>query len=368
MKHLDEQTLQRVSNASVMYDEKLKAHFLFFAFDGKEHRPLQLPVIMAARYRDGKMGLMDVVEQMNPWMFDKKVIAYMDKELEKEQKADENRKTDEPLSNGRRFLNASGGILKNMGNSMEMFGAWVSEIARLLWHDDTTGAYKEFAKGVEVVENLVQRTLDAVGMEAAVARTRNYLVAAFDASVDAMKGDFEQARISARPITSDLRRAGDVMFVQTGALQMVQNLGNRMNGTVPRTDPKVSLFDETMQDARAVVQSEPVQRTVSTLLKGMEQLEKTTRMDNPEVQKLNSLPEDKLEEKHDRLSDVRIYTSKAEMFHYIRCKIDGVQQDSRELRHQDFQLYQLGQLDRFQLAEKYYAEDMHRARVAGLGR
>ena len=123
-----------------------------------------------------------------------------------------------------------------------------------------------------------------------------------------------------------------------------------------------------MQDAKSVAQSEPVQKTVNAIIEGMERLAASTRMDNPEVQKQNRMPEDRLETKHDRLSDVHIYTSKGEMFHYVRCKIDGVQQSSKELRHQDFQLYELGQLDRYLLAEKYYAEDMHRARVAGLGR
>lgn len=367
MKELDEQTRQRISNARVMYDEKLHAHFLFFAFDGEERRPSQLPYLMAAKYRDGKMDVMEVVAQMNPWLYNK---SYMKKGGQDGQELTdtENRKTEEPLSDGKRLMNASGGVLKNMGNSFLMLTAWISEIARRLWNDDTTGAYKEFAKGVAVVEDLVQRGVKAVGMEAGIARTRSYLIAAFDASVDALKGDFEQARLSARPLTSDLRRAGDVMFVQTGVVQMMQNLSGRMNGTVQRTDPKVSLFAETMQDAKSVAQSEPVQKTVNAIIEGMERLAASTRMDNPEVQKQNRMPEDRLETKHDRLSDVHIYTSKGEMFHYVRCKIDGVQQSSKELRHQDFQLYELGQLDRFQLAEKYYAEDMHRARVAGLGR
>lgn len=366
MKVLDEDIRQRISDASIMYDEKLKSHFLFYAFDGKQMEPRQIPALLAARHRDGKMDITDVVATVNPWMFDR---AYLDKKerLEREEQA-ASQTAGEPQTQGQRFRTATWGLLKNMGNGMEMGTAWVAEIARRLWNDDNIGAYKEFSKGVEVGEHLVQRAMQMMPVEAAVSKVRSYLIAAFDASVDALKGDFQQASLSARPLTSDLRRAGDVVFVQTGALQMMQNLGERMTGTSRRTNPQVSLLAETMDDARAVLHSDPVLMTVSTLVAGMEQFERQTRMDNPEVQKLNSIPEDKLEAKHDRLSDVRIYTTNAEMFHYIRCKIDGVQQSSRELRHQDYQLYQMGQLDRFQLAEKYYAEDMHRARVAGLGR
>ena len=368
MKELDEQTRQRISNASVMYDEKLKSHFLFFAFDGKEHMPKQLPYLLAAKYRDGKVDVMDVVAELNPWLFNKRILEGKPLDRAEEEFLAAARDTDASRTDGQRFRYATGGLLYNMAAGGQMFGAWVSEIARRLWNDDTTGAYKEFSKGVEVGERLVQRALQGLRIEAGVARLRNYLVAAFDASVDALKGDFEQARLSARPLTYDLRRAGDVMFVQTGVLQMMQNFSNRMSGTERREDAKVSLFQATVNDARAVVHSEPVQKTVGTIIDKMERLEKSTRMDDLQKKELNRLPEDKLDVKHDRISDVRVYTSNGEMFHYVRCKIDGVQQSSRELRHQDYLMYEMGKLDRFELAEKYYAEDMHRARVAGLGR
>ena len=108
MKELDEQTRQRISNARVMYDEKLHAHFLFFAFDGEEQRPSQLPYLMAAKYRDGKMDIMEVVAQMNPWLYNK---SYMKKGGQDGQELTdtENRKTEEPLSDGKRLMNASGG-------------------------------------------------------------------------------------------------------------------------------------------------------------------------------------------------------------------------------------------------------------------
>ena len=60
------------------------------------------------------------------------------------------------------------------------------------------------------------------------------------------------------------------------------------------------------------------------------------------------------------------------MFHYIRCKIDGVQQMGKTLNIQDLTKWEKGALDRFQLAEKYYAKDlaqsMDEERVVGMGR
>lgn len=374
------QSNPRIQDAHVWYDEKQKRNYIFCAIDGKEMTGKVIWAVEAAKVRDGITTPEEIAAKYYKAMLDRPVKT---ENLETKR---QNENT-ESLTQGQRFKGAAAGLGTNFANNMEGFSAWITDILNNLWNNDRVGAYKEFAKGVDYAEEMVQNTLRFLHVEDGVSRLRNYMLATYDAGDHLLKGDVKGAGEAMSPLTDDIKKTADFLFVRSGLKNLVEGIGRNMpvagktvqqfvtGNQIDREAAKMNtkiIWAETGADMKAVLHSESAQKTVEGVLKGMEKLESETKRHDDEVKKQNTMREDDLDVKHPRLSNVRIYANSSGLEFFIRCKIDGVQQMGKMLNMQDLTKWEKGALDRFQLAEKYYAKDlaqnMDEERVVGMGR
>lgn len=373
------QSNPRIQDAHVWYDEKQKRNYIFCAIDGKEMTGKLIWAVEAAKVRDGITTPEEIAAKYYKNLLERPV------QTEDLDASHQNEKA-EPLTQGQRLKNVAGGLGTNLVNNLEGFSAWVTDILNNLWNNDRVGAYKEFAKGVDFVEEMVQNTLRFLHVEDGVSRLRDYLLATYDAGDHLLKGDLKGAGEAMIPLTDDIKKAADFLFVRSGltnlAAGMARNLpvagktaqqfvtGNKDEREIAKMNTK-SLLADTGADMKAVLHSESAQKTVEGVLTGMEKLESETKRHDDEVKKQNTMREDDLHIKHPRLSNVRIYTNPSGLEFFIRCKIDGEQQMGKTLNIQDLTKWEKGALDRYQLAEKYYAQDLQRGedmkRASGMG-
>lgn len=359
----EQQTNPRIQEAYVWYDEKLKDHFLFCTIDGKEREGHRIGILDAAKLRDGKVTPEQLVERYFPWVM---------KEKNEEDRTQQAEVQPEQInfSTRQRFLRSGLGIMENLQYNATKMTAWVADIFNLAWNDDNIGAYKEFAKGVDYSERQVGKAIDYLHLEDAVAKARTYLLSLYDAGGQVLRADLGKAREASKPITNDIRALGSFIFIKSGLWPMLKNLGERAPEALKavgdyfrgnRKEAKEAgkeFIRETGEDMKAILHSESAQKTAQRVLISMESFEKATKVNNERLQEMNCKPEQELDVKHPRLSQVRIYTNTSGMSHFVRCCIDGVQQMGKPLKEQDYTSWQLGNIDRYQLAEKYYSRDL----------
>ena len=366
----------RIQDTYVWFDEKQRSHFLFCSIDGREREGCRIYAVDAAKFRDGVIDAETLVAKYYPWV--------KDKEHHEEQGQQEKAEVGEsiPQTNGQRFRSSFSNLVDNFYANGTKFASWVADIIALAWNDDGIGAYKEFAKGVDYAEKQVTKTVDFLHLEDAISKARTYLLSLYDTGGQLLRFNFSNARETLQPITSDLRTLSNFLFVKSGVQAMGQSLvtrtpetvrgmGGVFNGNSSESKQAGKVFiQETGKDMKAILHSESAQKTVNGILTGMEKLEKATKANNEEQQEQNQKREQDLDVKHPRLSQVRVYANMAGMNHFIRCCIDGVQQMGKPLKEQDYFSWKFGTLDRYQLAEKYYANDLNAdlSRTASLSR
>lgn len=373
----------KIQDAHIWYDEKLKSHFLFFAIDGIEKEGTRITPLDAAKVRDGVISVESLVAKYNPWLIKGKATENQEVKDSVESSKEQNKpQVNENLTYGERFRSTLKNLGINLYQNTVKFSSWVADILNLAWNDDNIGAYKEFAKGVDYAEKQVGKAVDFLGLENVIAKARTYQLSLYDMGGQLLRADFTKAREAAKPITADLKALGNFVFVRSGIWPAMKNLANRtpettramggaFKGNKEEAKQAGKLFiQETGRDMKGVLHSEAAHKTIESVLTGMEKLEKATKVGDEQIQIQNRKREDELTIKHPRLSQVRIYANRSGMDHFIRCCIDGVQQMGKPLKEQDYTSWELGSLDRYQLAEKYYDKDLQTdlVRVAGVSR
>lgn len=333
------QSNPRIQDAHVWYDEQQKRSYIFCAIDGREMTGKAIWAADAAKVRDGICTAEEIAG--------KYYKTYLERPAKTEDvDAGQQNENTPPLTQGKRFNKAAAGLGTNLGYNMEGFGSWLTDILNNIWNNDRVGAYKEFAKGVDYAEEMVQKTLRFLRVEDGVSRLRSYLLAAYDAGDHLLKGDMMAAGEAMNPLTDDIRKTADFLFIRSGlknlAKGMVRNLpvagktvkqfvtGKKDERDIAKMNTKILLVD-TGADIEAVLHSESAKKTVEGVLTGMEKLEGATKRHDDEVKRRNMMREDDLDIKHPRLSGVRIYANSSGLAFFIRCKIDGVQQTGRTL-------------------------------------
>lgn len=373
----------KIQDAHTWYDEKLKADFLFYSIGGIEKEGTRITPADAAKVRDGVITAESLVAKYNPWILNRETAGNQEaKDAADYSDGEGKQQGDNNLSYTGRLQSALTSIGKNLYQNTVKFSAWIADIINLAWSDDNIGAYKEFAKGVDYGEKLVGKTVDFLHLEDIIGKARGYLLSLYDVGGQLLRADGKKARVAARPITSDLKALGNFLFVKTGIWPSIKNLKNRTPDTLIamggflKGNKAESLkagkefIQETGMDMKAVMHSEAVKKTVETVVAGVERLEKATKVGDEQKQIQNRKREEDLDIRHPRLSQVRIYANRSGMDHFIRCCIDGVQQLGQPLKEQDYTSWEMGALDRYQLAEKYYGKALQTdmGRVAGIAR
>lgn len=373
----------KIQDAHTWYDEKLKADFLFYSIGGIEKEGTRITPADAAKVRDGIITAESLVAKYNPWILNRETAGNQEaKDAADYSDGEGKQQGDNNLSYTGRLQSALTSIGKNLYQNTVKFSAWIADIINLAWSDDNIGAYKEFAKGVDYGEKLVGKTVDFLHLEDIIGKARGYLLSLYDVGGQLLRADGKKARVAARPITSDLKALGNFLFVKTGIWPSIKNLKNRTPDTLIamggflKGNKAESLkagkefIQETGMDMKAVMHSEAVKKTVETVVAGVERLEKATKVGDEQKQIQNRKREEDLDIRHPRLSQVRIYANRSGMDHFIRCCIDGVQQLGQPLKEQDYTSWEMGALDRYQLAEKYYGKALQTdmGRVAGIAR
>lgn len=373
----------KIQDAHTWYDEKLKADFLFYSIGGIEKEGTRITPADAAKVRDGIITAESLVAKYNPWILNRETAGNQEAKDAADYSGGEGKQQgDNNLSYTGRLQSALTSIGKNLYQNTVKFSAWIADIINLAWSDDNIGAYKEFAKGVDYGEKLVGKTVDFLHLEDIIGKARSYLLSLYDVGGQLLRADGTKARIAARPITSDLKALGNFLFVKTGIWPSIKNLKNRtpdtliamggfLKGNKAESLKAGKVFiQETGRDMKAVMHSEAVKKTVETVVAGVERMEKATKVGDEQIQIQNRKREEDLDIRHPRLSQVRIYANRSGMDHFIRCCIDGVQQLGQPLKEQDYTSWEMGALDRYQLAEKYYGKALQTdmGRVAGIAR
>lgn len=373
----------KIQDAHTWYDEKLKADFLFYSIGGIEKEGTRITPADAAKVRDGIITAESLVAKYNPWILNRETAGNQEaKDAADYSDGEGKQQGDNNLSYTGRLQSALTSIGKNLYQNTVKFSAWIADIINLAWSDDNIGAYKEFAKGVDYGEKLVGKTVDFLHLEDIIGKARSYLLSLYDVGGQLLRADGTKARVAARPITSDLKALGNFLFVKTGIWPSIKNLKNRtpdtliamggfLKGNKAESLKAGKVFiQETGRDMKAVMHSEAVKKTVETVVAGVERLEKATKVGDEQKQIQNRKREEDLDIRHPRLSQVRIYANRSGMDHFIRCCIDGVQQLGLPLKEQDYTSWEMGALDRYQLAEKYYGKALQTdmGRVAGIAR
>ena len=373
----------KIQDAHTWYDEKLKADFLFYSIGGIEKEGTRITPADAAKVRDGIITAESLVAKYNPWILNRETAENQEaKDAADYSDGEGKQQGDNNLSYTGRLQSALTSIGKNLYQNTVKFSAWIADIINLAWSDDNIGAYKEFAKGVDYGEKLVGKTVDFLHLEDIIGKARSYLLSLYDVGGQLLRADGTKARVAARPITSDLKALGNFLFVKTGIWPSIKNLKNRtpdtliamggfLKGNKAESLKAGKVFiQETGRDMKAVMHSEAVKKTVETVVAGVERMEKATKVGDEQKQIQNRKREEDLDIRHPRLSQVRIYANRSGMDHFIRCCIDGVQQLGQPLKEQDYTSWEMGALDRYQLAEKYYGKALQTdmGRVAGIAR
>lgn len=364
------------SDLHIEYDDTQRSFILYAHLNGHE---MPGGNITSSEYNDAQSGKLSLEELADmaylDWM---KEHALTTEPSEIQNRQDSRIPLDDTIQDldgetvkgpsvGARVRNASVGLLRNALYQSAKLLAWTVDMGQMLIRMDGKGLRQSLREANIAVTRAMQGITASIGLEKGVDRTREYLKSMYKGGGELLRGDIRQTRETVRPIVNDITDVADATLVQTGIGQMALNAAGRVpdglsaagqaiKGNRDQAGQQVrKMAGETLEDVKTVLRSSPVQKAVDRLVTSMEKVERATRLDDKQQRKQNM---EQHSEVHPRLSAIAVYSHSILPRHYIRCKIDGIQQMGRAIRETDYFDFEVGAKSRIELAEKYYADKL----------
>lgn len=364
------------SDLHVEYDDTQRSYILYAHLNGHEMPGVN---VTASEYNDVKNGRL-TLEQLADmayldWMKEHALTTEPSETQNRQEgrnpmddnQMDIDEETVKGPSVGGRARDASVGLLRNALYQSAKLLAWAVDMGLMLIRLDGKGLRQALRDANHAVTGVMQGITAAIGLERGVDRIREYLKSLYKGGGELLRGDVRQTRDTVRPIVDDLADVADVTLVQTGIGQMARNAVGRVPDGFSAAEQAIKgnrdqagqqvrkMAGETLNDVKTVLHSSPVQKAVDRLVTGMEKVERATRLDDKQQREQNMQQQS---EAHPRLSAIAVYSHSLLPRHYIRCKIDGIQQMGRAIRETDYFDFEVGAKSRIELAEKYYADEL----------